>query len=409
MAVFNTGTFLTNDEITKATTVLLQNEMKFINLLDDESSYFGDKAHQQGLSQRIRKPIQTTTNRNGDANVVANWTFSGQTLSEDSVTLTLDTVIGRDITLTALEMQYKIEDFSKIVLLPTITGMAQDAESIIYQKVMAQSQVSAVGASLTYDTLVDLSVSQDELLASHERYLAISPKMAGTVRKDIKSLTQASSTLAESFTKGVLGNIAGYETYTSTLLPKFVTQAGADRAGALAADAVSGTATLSVNAFQATLVIKAGDVLELTGIYEVNAATKVATSVLKQYIVAADITLDGAGAGVISVTEAPVWAGAKQNVSAKPVSTTVISLKGAAAGTSYECGLSYCSGAVGIAFGNLEGSNVGDNSRPSAKGVRANAITWYDNAARVWNLRIDMLFGVVVKVPQYVRRVAISA
>ena len=141
-------------------------------------------------------------------------------------------------------------------------------------------------------------------------------------------------------------NFAGMRVMAATTLSSVTSAVGADRVGALAADPDvtyvtakdTMTQSLSVNAFTANQVIKAGEVIQITGRNRLNLSTRqpiidnAGANVVFTGVVKADVTLSGAGAGTIVISGPAIYeaAGAYNTVDSAPVSGDVVTLLGAA-------------------------------------------------------------------------------
>lgn len=139
---------------------------------------------------------------------------------------------------------------------------------------------------------------------------------------------------------------AGMKVMTATTLPTFVTGAGADRAGTLASDPVvtyvahkdSMVQTLAVSGFAANLEIKAGEKVQIAGRNRLNLSTRqpmideTGAAIVYTGTVTADVTLNGSGAGNITVTGPAIFEadGAYNTVDSAPVSGDVVTLLGSA-------------------------------------------------------------------------------
>lgn len=145
------------------------------------------------------------------------------------------------------------------------------------------------------------------------------------------------------------GNFAGLRALTSNALSTFQNGTCADRVGALAANPTvtyvgakdTMTQTWSVNAFSANGTIKAGEVVEVTGRYRLNLSTRLpmvdATGAQVKFrgVVTSDVTLDGTGAGTITVTGPAIYeaTGAYNTTDSAIVSGDVVTILGSSAAT----------------------------------------------------------------------------
>ena len=139
---------------------------------------------------------------------------------------------------------------------------------------------------------------------------------------------------------------AGFNVIASTTLPSFTTGTGADRAGALngnptvtyVAHKDTMVQDLVVDGFQADLAIAAGEVVQITGRNRLNLSTRqpiltdAGANVVYTGVVNSAVTLDGSGAGTISITGPAIYeaTGAYNTVDSAPVNNDVVTLLGSA-------------------------------------------------------------------------------
>lgn len=158
-------------------------------------------------------------------------------------------------------------------------------------------------------------------------------------------------------------NFGGLRVMASTALASFTSGTGADRAGALngnptvtyvgAKDTM--TQSLIVDGFQASLAIKAGEMLTITGRNRLNLSTRQAivddtgANLVWNAVVNEDVTLDGSGEGTIVATGPAIFetGGAYNTVDAAPVNNDVVTLLGSA-DTLYQPNLFWHPQAFGI-------------------------------------------------------------
>lgn len=167
------------------------------------------------------------------------------------------------------------------------------------------------------------------------------------VQRSLGSGGSAGGLISEAHKRAILSeNFAGLKVMKATSLASYTTGAGADRVGAIdsnpdvtyvtAKDTM--TQTIAVNAFQANLVVKAGDILQITGVNRVNLNTRqpvvdeTGANVLFTGVVVSDVTLSGTGTGNIVISGPAIYeaTGAYNTVDAAPVATDVVTLLGAA-------------------------------------------------------------------------------
>ncbi len=184
--------------------------------------------------------------------------------------------------------------------------------------------------------------------------------------------------------------------------------AAADRVGALngAPDVTWATAkdtmtqVLTVDGFGANTTIKAGEVIELTGKYHVNPRNsnilidETGSEVLWRWTVVSDATLDGTGAGTVTVTNAAIFDAASNNqydnINAAPADNDVITILGAD-DTLYKPNLAYHKDAFSFATIQLPKLYATDGTYQSADGLTFRVSKYSDGNANQQILRADIV------------------
>mgnify|MGYP003634181711 CR=1 FL=1 len=173
-------------------------------------------------------------------------------------------------------------------------------------------------------------------LASTNRSLGAGGVAGGAIKNALDK-----ATIAEDF--------AGMKVMTATTLASYSTDAAADRAGTLSATPVvtyvnakdTMTQSLAVTAMGANAVVKAGEVVQITGRNRLNLSTRqviiddAGANILWTGTVTADVTLGASGEGTLVCTGPAVYeaAGAYNTVDSSPVINDVITRLGAASTT----------------------------------------------------------------------------
>jgi len=141
-------------------------------------------------------------------------------------------------------------------------------------------------------------------------------------------------------------NFAGMKVMTATTLDSFTIATGADRAGTLTAAPTptyvgakdTMQQTLAVTAFQANLVVKAGETIRVTGVNRLNLSTRkpiidqTGAVVLFSGTVTTDVTLGAVGEGNIVISGAGIFeaTGAYNTIEAAIANGAVVTLLGTA-------------------------------------------------------------------------------
>jgi hypothetical protein len=141
-------------------------------------------------------------------------------------------------------------------------------------------------------------------------------------------------------------NFAGMKVLTASTLASYTTGAGADRAGTVVGTPVATyvaakdtmTQVIGVTAFQANLVVAAGETVTVTGRNRLNLSTRQpildenGATILFSGTVTTAVTLNGSGAGNLTITGPAIFeaAGQYNTVSSAIAASDVITLGGAA-------------------------------------------------------------------------------
>lgn len=202
--------------------------------------------------------------------------------------------------------------------------------------------------------------------------------------------------------------LAGMQPLKSNALRSFTSGTASDRAGTLTANPDvtwasakdTMTQTITVGGFTASSTITAGEVIEITGRYHTNprnqniVVDEGGNQVPFRWTVVSDVTLDGTGAGTITVTNAAIFDSASNNqydnISSAPVSGDVITILGAAS-TVYKPNLAYHEDAFSFATVQLPKLYATDTVYQSADGLTFRATRFADGLANKNILRVDLM------------------
>lgn len=204
----------------------------------------------------------------------------------------------------------------------------------------------------TWDHIANGSATMKALgIPADERWCAaVNPFTETTLASNQRSLGAGGSAgglISEAHKRAILSDgFAGMRVMTSTALGTVTSDSPADRAGTLTAnpDATYLTAkdtmqqTLAVTAFGANLVVKAGEVIQITGRNRLNLSTRqpmidaTGANIVYTGTVVADVTLGAAGEGNIVVTGPALFeaTGQYNTVDSAPLLGDVVTLLGAA-------------------------------------------------------------------------------
>jgi len=160
-----------------------------------------------------------------------------------------------------------------------------------------------------------------------------------------------------------------------------------------AAVTVEGATTIAITGAGASATVKAGDVFTVAGSNAVNPQTRESTGSLFQFVALADVTLNGSGAG--NITVAPMYSAAEAlaTVDALPGNGANVVFVGAAS-TAYPQNMVYHRDAIAFATADLLlPGGVDMASRAVHNGISLRVVRQYDINNDRMPCRVDVLYG----------------
>jgi len=175
---------------------------------------------------------------------------------------------------------------------------------------------------------------------------AVNPFVQRKLASDQRSLGGETGAMSANQRAVISDNFAGMKVMTATTLGSYTTGAGADRTGAVVGTPVATyaaarntmTQVIGVTGFQANLVVAAGETITVTGRNRLNLSTRkvmideTGAPILFSATVTETVTLDGSGAGNLTVTGPAIFeaTGAYNTVNSAIAAGDVVTLGGAA-------------------------------------------------------------------------------
>ena len=221
--------------------------------------------------------------------------------------------------------------------------------------------------------------------------------------------------------KGYMGDLSGFKTYTSQLVP---THTVGNYGGTPLANGVTPQTGSVINTDgwtpSVTGLLKRGDIITFAGVYEINPVTYETTGRLQSFVVTQDVDSDGAGLATINISPAindgtltttdtdgnNVSLSAYQNVSAPVVDGAAITVMGDANGI-YRQNFYWHQNAIGFAMVDLylpESASVATRVRDADTGLSLSLTKDYDITNHQEVTRLDALWGVKVLNPELIFR-----
>lgn len=392
---------LTADVIAKLALPILDNELGFMKRMhmayEDE---FSKKVNGYSVGETI------SIRRPADFTVRTGATMSTQDVIEGKTTLTVDQQRGVDFQFSSTDLTLKVEDMAERIIKPAMVSLVNNiaADVLSQMYVGTYNYVGTPGETVnSFADFVKVPERMDIMaMPSSDRTALLSPTdFYGFVGS--QTALYAPGLVQSAYREGSLGQVAGIETMKTQVVPTHTVGA---RGGTPLVNGASQNVTYDTakNSWSQTLNVdgasnsitgwaKAGDVFTIAGVYAVNPRTKVATSVLQQFVVTADADSSGAGALALTISPPIITSGPHQTVSAAPADNAALTFLGTAS-TAYTQNIAFHKSAMSVAFVPMEMPQAAyGGSRQSHKGISVRLIPSYDATNDISKWRLDVLYG----------------
>lgn len=403
---------LTDSVITKECLRELKNQLAFTKSVnrgyDDRFAVSGAKI---GDVVNIRKPNRYIAN---DGPVLIQ-----QDTQEESIALKLDHHKHVGMGFSQRDLTLSIDSFRERYIKPAVTTLANSVDSTGYQE-MYKQVYSSVGAPLTgvYPSTLkqfNLAKAQIALLGGDVTELTstIDPMVEASLVEGNKGLFQSSEQIAMQYEKGVMGMAAGSKFKSTQNVAKHRIGSIAGGAPLINGVVLDGATQLSLDGFtpNALLVLRAGDVISLTGVESVNPQTRITTGLLAQFVVMVDVSADGAGAAIVQLDRAIVLTGVKQNVTALPADNAPVLTFGHASNYANQIvpqNMVFHKDAFALACADIElpkGMDMAARASDPESGLSVALVRGFDLVNYRTITRLDIIFGWKCIYPEYACRV----
>lgn len=299
------------------------------------------------------------------------------------------------------ELTLTIEEYSKRYIRPAVIALANvvDLDGLaLYRDVY--NCVGTPGtppASFADVALLSTRLSQ-EAVPQDSWKLVLDPTAAWKVAGG--QITLYNPELVKStYQKGTIGPVAGFEAMMDQNVN--VHLVGAHGGAPLMAGATAeGATTLSTDGWTAsTMVLRAGDVFTIAGVYAVNPVSGMSTGVLRQFVATEDVTSSAGGAATIPIAPVIYSAAASetylpyQTVTALPADNAAITVMGTAS-TPYPMNLGFHPSAFGLVTVPIElPDGASFKARESYNGLSVRVVKDYDITNDEDIIRLDIMYG----------------
>ena len=288
--------------ITREAARILHQEGTFLSNVNRQySDQFAKTGAKIGTTLNLRMPARYSVRTGAN--------LSAQDHVETSTPFTVSSQYGVDVSFTTLDRTMSLDDFSARVLKPAMKQLAAkiegDALNLAYKYV--NNYVNATtNAKMTYAYFQRAgALMTGQLAPLANRTSLMQPLSMVEFLDATKGLFAAQSNLNEQFREGMMGRTGGFDVGETINLPSHTTGSlagspltnGTTLGISTTTASWASTTALNIDGATSTTTVKAGDIITLSGVYEVTPENKVNTGRLKTFVVQSDVTLTTAATG----------------------------------------------------------------------------------------------------------------
>ncbi len=393
------NSILTIDMITRKALEILENNLvitRNVNRQYDDS--FAVEGAKIGSTLRIRLPDRALVTDGAALQV--------QDDNEQYTTLTVSSQKHIGVNFTSAELTMQLDDFAERVLKPRISQLASSVDADVANAFKYIGNSVGTPGTTPATSLVLLQAQQklnENAAVMSPRYATVNPAANAGLVEGLKGLFNPTDVISRQFKNGMMGeNVLGFEEVNmSQSIKQFTTGSRTATGGTLsAAVTTEGATTIAITGAGANATVKIGDVFTVADCYAVNPQTRESTGSLFQFVAAADVTLNGSGAGNITVSAMYSASQALATVDVLPQSGKAVVFVGTAS-TAYPQNLVYHKDAITFATADLllpQGVDMA--ARAVHNGISLRVVRQYDINNDRLPCRIDVLYGYSTIRPQ---------
>jgi hypothetical protein len=393
------NSILTIDMITRKALEILENNLvltRNVNRQYDDS--FAVEGAKIGSTLRIRLPDRALVTDGAALQV--------QDDNEQFTTLTVSSQKHIGVNFTSAELTMQLDDFAERVLKPRISQLASSIDADVANSYKYIGNTVGTPGTTPATSLVLLQAQQklnENAAVMSPRYATVNPAANAGLVEGMKGLFNPTDTISRQFKNGMMGmGVLGFdEINMSQSIKQFTTGSRNATSGSTsAAVTAEGAVTIAVTGAGNNATIKIGDVFTVADCFAVNPQTRESTGSLFQFVAAADVTLNGSGAGNITVSAMYSANHALATVDVLPQTGKAVTFVGAAS-SQYAQNLVYHKDAITFATADLllpQGVDMA--ARAVHNGISLRVVRQYDINNDRMPCRIDVLYGYSVIRPQ---------
>jgi hypothetical protein len=381
------NSILTPTAVTREILRVLHQKLSFVtNINTQYDSSYAVEGAKIGDSLKIRLPNQYTV-RSGA-------TLSTQDTQEQSVTLSVTSQKGVDMTFSSAELTLSLDDFRKRVIDPAVSVLAANIEADAFNMLLdVYNVVNNVGAAATMRSILQAEKQLTDNLTpvDDNRYCILNTQDNLDLVDALKGMFQSASEIEKQYKTGRMGIGAGFDFLRSTLVPTQTTGTALAATTYTINGAVTTNGSTTATVATGSTTFKKGDVFTVAGCNRVHPETKADTGELQQFVITTDYA---GGAGDIAFSPAIYTSGARQNVVAAGMANGSAITKIGGASAVYKPSIAFHRDAFAFATADLVmPKGVDFSARENFEGLSIRIVRQYDINTDKYPCRLDILYG----------------
>lgn len=378
---------------------------------------FASSSGKIGYTLRVRQPNKFSV-RTGA-------TFNATDIADPVTTITVQGQKHVDFLLSYADLTMNTEDLTKRYVMPAMQHLAAQADKegfALYKKIA--NMVGTPGTAPTSTNAAKILMQANAKITNqsaptNDRHLIVSPDTQADLIDGYKGLFNNQSIIGKqfkvgAFAEGILGfdDISAAQAVATHTVGALGGTPQVDAAQGASSGASYQTGTLNVKGASNSITgwAKAGDVVTIDGVYDVNPLTKDPLTYLKQFVVLADADSDGSGKVALSISPAIVYGGPYATCSAQAANSATITVSTGTAALKSSQALAFHGDALTFVMADLDmpTSGVIAASRMSVDDLSFRMIAYYNGDEDQFRVRIDGLWGWAALRPEWASRVALA-
>lgn len=394
------NTFLTPSVFAQEGLMLLENELVLANKIHSD---FSSEFAMVGDTINVRRPTSYLGQENN-----LDVTSYNEDITQGKTTVTMDKTLSVKVNISALDRTLSFDRVVEDVIKPVAIRFKDKIETSIaslYSNLYWFSGTPGTVPS-TFLSLAQAGAIMTDAAIPMDRFAVHSTDASVSLADGLKGV-YVQNKAKTAFEKAEIGYYGTFDNFQSVHAPThtvgvatgtpLVNGAAQNTTYALAKDSWSQTLNTDGWTNSTTGILRAGDVLELAGVYAVNPVSKASTGRLQTFTVLATAN-SGASTGPAALTISPpiITSGAYQTVTAAPADNAAITVKTGTGGTGYKQSLLLHKNAFGLVTRPLnipQGAGVKTSTKSGNK-VTISVTEWVDGNTLTQYMRFDMLWGV---------------